>query len=49
MAVRHDVLEYKLSPAFAQRVTQLAVDSKVTFDNFSTPGWSSLMHTENSP
>jgi hypothetical protein len=27
----------------------LAADSKVTFDNFSTPGWSSLMHTENTP
>lgn len=34
---------------YAQRVGQLATDSRVTFDNFSTPGWTSLMHTENSP
>jgi hypothetical protein len=49
MSKRQDFpIDFKLSPLYSAKITELAVDSKVSFDNFSTPGWSSVMNTETS-
>lgn len=38
-------LDYKLSPFYEKKVNEMAIDSKVSFENIETPGWSSIMHT----